>query len=93
MRVRLLTGVCCKICKILDTDQLRNRDFVITGAASDPYIWDDESTYTGAEYKQALADREVALAAIKQRQDEYNASKAQTQAPAAAATGVSGFNF
>lgn len=73
--------------------QRTNRDFVITGAASDPYIWDDDSTLTAAEYKAALADREVALAAIKQRQDEYNASRAQTQAPAAAATGVSGFNF
>ena len=70
-----------------------NRDFVITGAASDIYAWDDESTITQKEYDAALADREVALAAIKQRQDEYNASRAQTQAPAAATTGASGFNF
>ena len=70
-----------------------NRDFVITGASSDPYIWDDESTITAQEFKAALADREVALAAIKQRQDEYNASRAQTQAPAATTGGASGFNF
>ena len=73
--------------------QRTNRDFVITGAASDPYIWDDESTITAQEFTAALADREVALAAIKQRQDDYNATKAQTQAPAAATTGASGFNF
>ena len=70
-----------------------NRDFVITGAYSDPYAWDDESTITVQEYNAALADREVALAAIKQRQDEYNASKAQTQAPAATPNAPSGFNF
>lgn len=70
-----------------------NRDFVITGAVGEPYVWDDEGTITAQEWKAALADREVALAAIKQRQDEYNASRAQTQAPAAAPNGVSGFNF
>jgi hypothetical protein len=70
-----------------------NRDFVITGAAGDVYLWDDDSTITAQEWKTALADREVALAAIKQRQDEYNASRAQTQAPAATSGGASGFNF
>lgn len=70
-----------------------NRDFVITGAIGEPYVWDDDSTITAQEWKTALADREVALAAIKQRQDEYNASRAQTQAPAATPGGASGFNF
>lgn len=70
-----------------------NRDFVITGAVGEPYVWDDDGTITAQEWKAALADREVSLAAIKQRQDEYNASRAQTQAPAAAPNGVSGFNF
>ena len=79
--------------KVTET-QYTNRDFVITGASSDPYVWDDESTITKKEWESALADREIAVAAIKQRQDEYNASRAQTQAPAAAAPGsVSGFNF
>ena len=78
--------------KITESQRI-NRDFVITGASSDPYIWDDDSTITAQEWKTALADREVALAAIKQRQDEYNASRAQTQAPAATTGGVSGFNF
>ena len=73
--------------------QHTSRDFIITGASSDPYIWDDESSITKDEWKQALADREVALAAIKQRQDEYNASRAQTQAPAAAPGAANGFNF
>lgn len=72
-----------------------NREFLITGAMSEPYVWDDEGTMTVAEYQQALADRNLAVAAIKQRQDEYNATRAQTQAPAAGptATNISGFNF
>ena len=73
--------------------QHTSRDFIITGASSDPYIWDDESSITKEEWKQALADREVALAAIKQRQDEYNASRAQTQAPVPGAGAGNGFNF
>ena len=72
-----------------------NREFLITGAMSEPYVWDDEGTMTVAEYQQALADRNLAVAAIKQRQDEYNATRAQTQAPVAGPTtpNISGFNF
>lgn len=69
-----------------------NREFVITGASSEPYVWDDEGTITQAEYEHGLADRELAVAEIKRRQDEYNASRAQTQAPTANAA-PSGFNF
>lgn len=68
------------------------RDFVITGAAKEPYVWDDESTMTAAELTEAIAAREVYLAGIKQRQDEYKASKGA--APANAATPAQGvFNF
>lgn len=77
--------------KVTETPR-SNRDFVITGASSEPYVWDDEGTMTQAEYEQGLADRELALADIKKRQDDYNATKAQTQAPAAASNGT-GFNF
>jgi hypothetical protein len=78
--------------KVTETPRT-NRDFVITWAQAEPYTWDDESTITSQEFKAALGDREVAVAAIKQRQDDYNASKAQTQAPVAAASAPSGFNF
>ena len=64
------------------------KDYVITWAAPEPYAWDDESTITATELKKAMADREVYLAGVKSRQDEYKASKNQ---PAAPATG--GFNF
>lgn len=62
-----------------------NRAFVITGAAKEPYLWDDESTMTAQELIEAIANRETYLAGVKQRQDEYNASKgkgASATAPA-----------
>ena len=66
------------------------KDFVITGAAKDTYVWDDESTITVAELNEAIQKREVDLAAMKKRQDEYKASRNAIQ-PNAPATG--GFNF
>lgn len=68
------------------------REFVIS-RVSDPYEWDDESTITAAEYQTALQAREVAKAEIKQRQDEYNATRNQTQAPVTNVGGANGFNF
>lgn len=66
------------------------KDYVVTWAASETYEWDDESSITAMELKKAMSDRETALAAMKQRQDEYKASKGQN-APTAPAAG--GFNF
>ena len=67
------------------------KDFVITGASKEPYAWDDESTLTAAEVAEAVANRETYLATIKQRQDEYKASK--NTATTAAAPSKTGFNF
>lgn len=67
------------------------KDFVITGASKEPYAWDDESTLTANEVATAIAARETYLATIKQRQDEYKASK--NAATAAAAPSKTGFNF
>ena len=63
------------------------KEWVVTRAIPVPYDWDTEETITAAELKDMMAAREVALATIKQRQDEYKAQKAnQAPAPAAAAT-------
>ena len=67
------------------------RDFVITGASKEPYLWDDESTMTVAEFQEALANRETYLATVRQRQEEYKASKGQASAAATPAKGA--FNF
>ena len=67
------------------------RDFVITGAAKEPYIWDDESTITVSELNDAITARETYLATLKQRNDEYKASKNAAPATITPATGA--FNF
>ena len=51
------------------------KDWVITWAQGEPYDWDDESTITANELKEAIAARETYLATVKQRYLEYKASK------------------
>lgn len=66
------------------------KDFVITWAAKEEYVWDDETTLLASELREALAAREITLAEMKKRNEEYKASqgKPSTAAPAAGA-----FNF
>jgi hypothetical protein len=52
------------------------KDFVITGAAKEPYIWNDDSCLTAQELTTLMANRETYLATLKQRNEEYKASKA-----------------
>lgn len=47
------------------------KDFVLTGASREPYAWNDESTITADELITAMSNREVYLAGIKQRRQEY----------------------
>lgn len=68
------------------------KDFVITGAAKEPYEWDSEDTILASELTTAIANRETYLATMKQRRDEYKASKGQAT-PAAAASSKAEFNF
>ena len=68
------------------------KDWVITGARPEPYVWDDESTMTAAEVNEAMKAREVALAAMKTRQDEYKSSKGAVPAKATVPANSS-FNF
>lgn len=67
-----------------------NKDFVITWARPDTYEWDAEGSITAAELTEAMAARETYLATMKQRQDEYKASKGQA---AAFAPANGGFDF
>lgn len=67
-----------------------HKDWVITGASKEPYLWDDESTITAAELTEAMAGRETNLATIKQRWKEYRATQG---AGAAAAPSGQTFNF
>lgn len=58
------------------------RDYVITGASREPYVWDDESFITAKEMSDALATREVDLAAMKKRGEDYRAARQQASANA-----------
>ena len=64
------------------------KDWVVTWAQGEPYIRDDESTITAKELTEAMANREIALADIKKRHDDYKASNDHKSTPA---KGV--FNF
>lgn len=64
------------------------KDFVITGASKETYMWDEEGVLTAAEVAEMVAARETYLATMKQRQEEYKAQKAaEATAPAAPAAG------
>ena len=71
------------------------REWVITWAQGEPYLFDDESTITASELMDAMAQREITVAGIKQRQDEYNASRAAAKPAAVGNTmaKVGDFNF
>ncbi len=80
------------------TYQNTNKDWVITGTAKVPYDFGDENILTAAELQKAAADREVYLADIKKKADEYKASKASTtsdstSSAATTATKTAGFTF
>lgn len=68
-----------------------NKAYVITGVSKEPYLWDDEEGITAIEFAEALQNREVYLATVKQRQEDYQNSKKAT-APVASAA-ASGYNF
>lgn len=67
------------------------KDFVITGAAKETYEWDSEETITAKELGEAMTERETYLATLKQRNDEYKASKQAS--PTASVPTNQGFSF
>ena len=69
------------------------REFVITGCSKEPYEFDDESTITKAEISKMMADRELALADIKQRRIEYEANRGSSSAAAVSASAEDNYNF
>ena len=51
------------------------KDWVVNWALKEPYEFDDDDTITAKEMKDAISARETYLAGIKQRNDDYKASK------------------
>ena len=74
------------------------KEWVVVGAANEPYeLGDSQNGITVDELKKAVEDRNVYLADVKKRQEEYQASKNDNTVAPKASTGVSaamgGFNF
>ena len=53
-----------------------NKEWIITGTAKVPYEFGDENILTAEELTKAAQNREVYLADVKKRADEYKASRA-----------------
>lgn len=74
------------------------REWAVTGAPKAPYDFGDEKILTTDEVKKAMQDREVMLADVKKRNEEYKAQKAAGNTAAAATTAsntvaTGGFTF
>lgn len=76
------------VCEVQST----RKEYLITGGSKEPYAWDDEATLTAQELTEMMANRQTYLATLKQRQDEYQASR-NSNAAAAPRTATGGFNF
>lgn len=53
---------------------------VINWAQPETYTWDSEDTLLASEFSEMIAAREVYLADVKKRQDEYQASRSNAAA-------------
>lgn len=74
------------------------REWLVTGTSKPEAVYpigDAEAGITVDDIKKAMADREVYLAGVKKRQDDYNASRqtGTTSNVASAPAAVGGFNF
>ena len=56
----------------------KEKEWLITGALNEAYDFGDEAVLTADELKKAMQDREVHLADVKKRADEYKAQKASS---------------
>lgn len=84
----------------VEISERSQREWVVTGAKPEPYVFDDESTITTAELSKAIANRNVYLEEVKTRAKEYYENRGNAVAapkPSAPAPNttvpVGGFNF
>ena len=68
------------------TFERKIKEWLITGTSKVPYEFGEEGVLTVEELKKAAQDREVRLAEIKKRRDEYTASKTTTTTATSSAT-------
>lgn len=82
---------------IVNEYQTTHKDFVIYNAVKEPYDFGDAEVLTKTDIKTKLAEREVMLATVKARWEEYKNSNSAVPASAPAASAGTaakgGFNF
>lgn len=78
---------------IIKESKTTKKDYVITNTIKEVYEFDSEGTLTVAEINEAVNNREIYLASIRQRQEEYKASKNNNVPSPAAAPAHGTFNF
>lgn len=72
------------------------REWLITGTSKPEAVYpigDAEAGITEEEIKKAMADREIYLADVKKKQDDYQASKNTGNVAASAPAAMGGFSF
>ncbi len=61
---------------VVHTTSRKAKEWVITGAAKNPYEFGEDNVLTADELTKAMQNREVRLAEIKKNSDEYKAARA-----------------
>lgn len=80
--------------KLIEERRSTRKEYVITGAQGEIYDWDSEDTILASEVKEAMSQRELHLAEIKKRQEEYkNSATAPASSTAAAPVAAGDFKF
>ena len=59
----------------VDISERQRKEWVVTGAKREPYVFDDETTITAEELSKAIANRNIYLEEVKTRAKEYYATK------------------
>ena len=76
------------------TFEKKVREWVITGCSKEGYAYGDEEVLTAEDIRKAMQDREVTLADMKKRAEDYkNSNNVATATPAAPKAKAGGFNF
>lgn len=66
---------------IVNTVESKHKEWIVAGTLKTPYDFGDEKILDAESLKTAMQNREVALAELKKRSDEYKMSKAAASAP------------
>ena len=79
--------------KLVEERRSTRKEYVITNALGTPYDWDSEDTILASELKEAMANRELHLAEIKKRAEEYKNNNTNAAATTTANATVAAGDF